>query len=300
MSISVVIPTYNGSRFIAETLESVFSQTLQPDEVLVIDDGSTDDSAAIAESYMPRVQVYRSSNQGQAAARNLGIQKATSEWVAFLDHDDLWESSKLQRQMEEITRHLDADLCYTGRVLLHLQGDALTRGKAIYAPPAKDIRKSLLADCTFFPSAVLVRRSTLLAVGGFDPKCHISEDYDLWLRLLHSGAKFVACPEPLLLYRCHEGNSSKKLVTHQACMEVYRRRVLPYLPKYTRWITYNKYQSAIEVNVAYTMREQGNPAHLAMMARSLIHWPFNDKHRYKALIHMLYTRFNNILRNMLS
>src|ERR1035441_5323830 len=109
MSISVVIPAYNRSRFIAETLESVLAQTLQPDEVLVVDDGSTDDTAAIAESFVPRVRVFRRSNQKQAAARNFGVMQATSEWIAFNDADDLWDPNKLELQMEELARHPEAD-----------------------------------------------------------------------------------------------------------------------------------------------------------------------------------------------
>ena len=154
MSISVVIPTYNGSRFIAETLESVFAQTLQPDEVLVIDDGSTDNTAAIVESFAPRVRVFRSSNQRQAAARNFGARQATSEWIAFLDHDDLWMRNKLERQMEELARHPEADICYTGFVAIKQKGKSATIGNVVEVPPAKDIRRSLFRNVTFIPNSV--------------------------------------------------------------------------------------------------------------------------------------------------
>lgn len=296
MSISVVIPAYNRSRIIAETLESVLAQTLQPDEVLVIDDGSTDDTAAIAESFAPQVRVFRRSNQHAAAARNFGIQQATSEWIAILDDDDIWKPNKLERQMEELALHPEADLCYTGRVLLDQKGDTATLGRVVYAPPAKDIRRLLFESATIFPSSVLIRRSTLLTMGGFDPMCHQNEDYDLWLRLLHAGVKFAACREPLLIYRRHEGNTSKNMAWFEEYMGMYRRQVLPYLPRFTGWITYSKFLSIHMGYVAYTLREQGNPAHLAMMARSVFHWPFNDFHRYKVLIHMLYTRLRRILR----
>jgi glycosyltransferase involved in cell wall biosynthesis len=296
MSISVVIPTYNGSRFIAETLESVFAQTLQPDEVLVIDDGSTDDSASIAESFAPRVRVFRRTNQRQAAARNFGAQQATSKWIAFIDHDDLWEPNKLERQMEELARHPDADLCYTAYMFLMQKGDTATIGRVCEVPPAKDIRKALFSGVTFLPSSVLIRRSMLLAVNGFDPKiCHGSEDYDMWLRLLHAGAKFAACREPLFQYRRHEGNASMDMAWFHECMEIYKRLVLHHLPRATGWITYLKFLSEHEGDAAYTLRKQGNPAHLAMMARSVMHWPVNDLHQYKVLIHMLYTRLRKTL-----
>jgi glycosyltransferase involved in cell wall biosynthesis len=290
MSISVVIPAYNASRFIAETLESVLAQTLQPDEVLVIDDGSTDDTAAIADGFAPRVRVFRRPNSKQSATRNFGVQEATGEWIAFIDSDHLWEPNKLERQMEELVRHPEADICYTGYVFLMQRGDTAILGRVIDVPPAKDIRKALFKR-NAFPVSVIARRSTLLAANGFNPMIrHGHEDYELWLRLLHAGAKFAACREPLLQYRRHENNTLWDLAWCEECIEMYKRLVLPYLPRSTGWITYFKYMSMHEVNAAYTMRQQGDPAHLAMMARSVLHWPFNDLHRYKVLIHMLYTR----------
>jgi glycosyltransferase involved in cell wall biosynthesis len=299
MSISVIIPAYNGSRFIGETLESVLAQTLQPDEVLVIDDGSTDDTAAIAESFAPRVRVFSHSKQHTSAARNFGIQQASSEWIAFIDHDDLWEPNKFERQMEELALHPEADVCYTGHALLMQKGDTATTGRVVDVPPAKDIRRSLYRNWTFLPSSVLIRRSTLLAVNGFDPKiCDGNEDYELWLRLLHAGAQFAACREPLVQYRRHEGNISNNMAWawFKECTGIYRRLVLPHLPILTGWVTYLKFLSEKEGDVAYTLRKQGDPAHLAMMARSVLHWPFNDPYRYKVFIHMLYTRIRNTFR----
>src|SRR5262249_59293001 len=99
-TISVVIPCYNGARFLRETLASVLAQTLPPLEVLVIDDGSTDDSGAVAESFGPPVRVIRQPNQGESVARNRGIEEAKGEWVGFLDADDLWNPDKLERQWQ--------------------------------------------------------------------------------------------------------------------------------------------------------------------------------------------------------
>ena len=118
MSISVVIPAYNASKHIAETLGSVLRQSFPADEVLVIDDGSTDDTGAIAARFGAPVRVIRTPNSKLPAARNLGVREAKSEWIALIDSDDLWEENKLERQMQELTRHPEADLCYTGRILL--------------------------------------------------------------------------------------------------------------------------------------------------------------------------------------
>jgi glycosyltransferase involved in cell wall biosynthesis len=296
MSISVVIPAYNASRFIAATLESVLVQTLTPDEVLVIDDGSADNTAAIAESFAPRVRVFRRPNSRQAATRNFGVQQAVGEWIAFNDADDLWEPNKLERQMEELTRHPEADLCYTGHTLLMQKGDIAAIGKVVYAPPAKDIRRALFKGFTFGTGSVLIRRSTLLAFNGFDPMCKKNEDYVLWLSLMFGGVRFAACREPLFHYRRHEGNTLKDMAWFEECMGIYRRLVVPHLPRATGWLTYFKYLSDHEGGAAYTLRKQGDPAHLAMMAKSLLHWPFNDSHRFKVFIHMLYTRFGKPYR----
>ena len=101
-TVSVVIPCYNGADFIRETLDSVLTQTVAPIEVLVVDDGSTDESAEIAESYGHPVRVIRQTNQGESVARNRGIDEARGDWIAFVDADDLWAPNKLERQLEAI------------------------------------------------------------------------------------------------------------------------------------------------------------------------------------------------------
>src|SRR3972149_3633636 len=97
-SVSVVIPCYNGAVYLHETIESALAQTHSPLEVLVIDDGSTDDSAAIADSFGSPVRVIRQTNQGESVARNRGIDEARGDWIAFLDSDDVWNPTKLERQ----------------------------------------------------------------------------------------------------------------------------------------------------------------------------------------------------------
>ncbi len=105
MSVSVVIPCYNGAPFLRETLDSVLAQTHAPLEVIVVDDGSTDASAAIAESYGPPVRVIRQQNQGESVAQNRGIDESQGRWIAFLDSDDVWKPTKLERQIQlDVTR----------------------------------------------------------------------------------------------------------------------------------------------------------------------------------------------------
>jgi glycosyltransferase involved in cell wall biosynthesis len=112
-TISVVIPCYNGAKYLREALDSVLAQTLPPLEVIVVDDGSTDDSAAIAESFGPPVRVIRQSNQGESVARNRAIGEAKGEWVAFLDADDLWLPEKLAEQAKLMTPSIGAVCSWT-------------------------------------------------------------------------------------------------------------------------------------------------------------------------------------------
>jgi glycosyltransferase involved in cell wall biosynthesis len=292
MSITVLIPAYNASRFLRETIESVLAQTLPADEVLVIDDGSTDDTAAIAASFGPPVRVITTPNQKLAATRNFGVKHAKYEWIAFIDADDLWLSNKLELQMAELARHPDADLCYSGRILLIQEGETTTRlGKVIEVPPADKIREALYVNTTFLSSSVVIRRSTFLDIGGNDVNCKWVEDWDTWLRLLHAGVKFAAVQEPLVQYRVHPQSVSHNALPSLAeAKEVFSRHVLPRLPASTRWIAHQRSQSGQEAAAAYTMREAGDRGYLPMMLRSILRYPFNEPHRYKGLLYMIYTR----------
>jgi len=131
VSISVVIPAYNASLFIAETLRSVLAETYPFNDFFFIDTASTENTADIAESFGASVRVFRQPNARQAAARNFGVSQATSEWIAFLDADDLWLPHKIERQLAELARNPHADLCYTGRTWLVQQGSTAT----FSAPP---------------------------------------------------------------------------------------------------------------------------------------------------------------------
>ena len=290
-TIAVIIPTYNSMKYFKETLESVLHQTLPADEILVNDDGSTDGTPAFAESYGPPIRVFRRANQRQSASRNFAATQTRCEWLAFLDHDDLWEPNKLQLQIEELTRNPTADLCYSARVNLYEEGGTFRLGDFFAVPAASDIRRALFVNTTFMPGSVLIRRTTFLAFGGFNPSIKLVEDWDLWLRLLHSGVRFAARQEPLLRMRFHAANQTNDaLAALEERKEIYRRLVLPHLPRSTRWLAHQKSQSGQESATAYVLRKIGDPWNLSMMATSILRWPFNDPHRYTVLAHMLYKR----------
>jgi glycosyltransferase involved in cell wall biosynthesis len=297
MSIAVVIPAYNSMKYFRETLESVLGQTLPPDEVIVIDDGSTDGTPDFAESYGHPVRVLHRTRQRQAANRNFGAQEATSEWVAFVDHDDVWAPNKLELQMAELNR-TQADLCYTGRILLKQRGDTFSLDRIVETPSPENLRPWLYKDVSFLASSVLMRRSTLLASGGFNPNFKYAEDWDHWMRLFHSGCKFAFCPEPLLIYRCHTNNAStaNPLDVLDEVNQIYQAHIVPHLSPFRRILRHGYFWSRLEANAARAMRAAGDRRDLAMMARCIIHWPFEDWNRYKVFAHMMYMHLRRLVQ----
>ena len=297
MSIAVIIPAYNAASFLAETLESVLRQTLPADEILVIDDGSTDDTAAIAESFPPPVRVFRRKNARQAASRNFGAAQATSEWIAFQDADDLWEENKLERQMEELARNPAASLCYTGRVKFTMENGAMRFGSVIPGPPVSEIANELFHRCTFLPSTVLMRKSAFLDAGGFRTTFKITEDWDMWLRLLHRGIQFASCPEPLLLYRMHGSSvSAQGLTLLEENIGIFREHVLPHLSGVARLRAINRFYGENQAFVAYGLGKQHDPRCIPLMAKSILHLPFEEPYRYRALAGMVLARLTGRMK----
>jgi len=183
MRISVVIPSYNRRPTLARALQSVFDQTSEVDEVILVDDGSTDGSSDMVDRQFPRVKILRQPNRGVSAARNLGIVAAQFEWIALLDSDDSWMPRKIE-QVRETWRQ------QPGYVLYHSDEIWIRRG--IRVNPKRKHRKSggwifenCLPLCAISPSAAVISKTALHAVGMFDEKLPACEDYDLWLRLCH-------------------------------------------------------------------------------------------------------------------
>ncbi len=293
MSLSVVIPAYNSACFIADAIESVLKQTVLPDEIIVIDDGSTDETALIAESFGPPVRVFRRQRSRQAASRNFGVREATSEWIAFLEADDVWEPNKLELQLEELSKTPSADVCYTGRIEFEGHGGKPRFGNIISVAKPANILKDRFRTTNFLPSSVIIRRSQFLSVGGFDPHFVVVQDWDLWLRLLHAGVTFVACSEPLVHYRLHSQSvtSGNGLSALRAKDEIYCRHIYPHLRGSTRWFTRNKIRSEHEFCAAFVLRDAEDAGAFRMMLRSIIRAPFYYPHRYKVLAHMILARF---------
>ena len=200
--VSVVVPTHNRSRLLRRTLRSILGQQVAL-EVVVVDDGSTDDTVTVA-AIDPRVLVVRHSQAaGVSAARNRGISEARGKWIAFCDDDDLWAPDKLTRQLEAVERE-GADWVYAGDVNVDDRLRVLSGGP----PPDPALVMSLMERGNPIASGgsnVVVRARVLSALGGFDRGLRRTEDWDLWIRLARVGTPAWVC-EPLVAYRFHAGN----------------------------------------------------------------------------------------------
>lgn len=181
MNISVVIPTYNRRDLLKRALLSVLAQTSLPTDIIVIDDGSTDDTAAMVRAEFPAVRYYYQENQGVSSARNTGIQQATGDWIAFLDSDDEWLPEKLTRQQAALTAHPDSHICHTEEQWIR-NGVRVNPAKQ-YAKTGGWIFTDCLPLCAISPSTVMIHRSIFAAIGLFDTELPACEDYDLWLRI---------------------------------------------------------------------------------------------------------------------
>ncbi len=200
--VSVAVCTYNGlSRgFLHESLDSILGQTVYPEEVLLVDDGSTDGTSEWVSVHYPRVRVLRQANRGLAEARNTAIQATSCRYLAFLDDDDRWHPEKLERQL-----HAGGSAVFTGLTLIDGSGRRIGERR----PLAGELGwpEILLGNQVTGPSSVLMERSVVRAVGQFRSGLAGTEDYDYWIRCARV-APLRAIEQPLVEYRCHDGQMS--------------------------------------------------------------------------------------------
>ncbi|HWW87827.1 MAG TPA: glycosyltransferase [Vicinamibacterales bacterium] len=208
MNVSIVIPAFNAAGTIADALESVTSQSFPHWEAIVVDDGSTDETAVVARRLAardPRIKVTRQENGGESAARNTGISLARGEWLLFLDADDWIAPRHLERLTAELLSHPELDAVHCGSVRVALDGTEVADG---YAPPSGDLFPTLARRAAFPVHACLVRKSRVDEVGRFDTSLRKSADWDLWQRVARTGALFGAVREVLAYYRMQPNSAS--------------------------------------------------------------------------------------------
>lgn len=179
--VSVVIPTHDRKEILPRALDSVIKQTFSDWELIVVDDGSTDDTDKMILRDYPAVRYCRQENAGVSNARNSGVAMASGEWIAFLDSDDAWLPEKLDRQLSGLAVEPELRLSHTDEIWIR-NGRRVNQPKE-YAKSGGDIYRRCLPLCCICPSSVLIRKDLFEEVGGFDEAFPACEDYDLWLRI---------------------------------------------------------------------------------------------------------------------
>lgn len=209
MEVSVIIPTYNSSQFLREAVQSVLQQTFADFEIIVIDDGSTDNTAEMMQQFEGKVIYIYQKNQGVSAARNNGIKASKGKYVAFLDSDDVWLPTKLEKQIKAIHQNPTKKVCYT---------EYFSVSQEMRPKDLRRIRSEnyvlqdllLLGNVVGPPSAVIAERDIFDQIGDFDESLSLSADWDMWIRMA-CATEFVFLNEPLIKYRLHNSNMSKNV-----------------------------------------------------------------------------------------
>lgn len=206
MTISVVIPVFNGADFVSRAIESVLSQSYPATEIIVVDDGSTDSTLEVLDEFEGLIHVLKQANHGHASARNAAARVATGEWIAQLDADDFWSPHKLAQQMKLAT---SADVLYTAAI--NFKDAERVDGQTFRhcTTPCGDVFDDLLLDNFITHSSVVCRRAVFLAASGYDESLRTTCDWELWLRLAASGCRFVGCSETLTHYRWSATSNSR-------------------------------------------------------------------------------------------
>ena len=220
--ISIVMPAYNAGKYIEQAIESVIGQTYKNWELIVLDDGSVDDTKEIIQQKVQcdkRIFLYENeSNMGVSATRNRGIEVAKGDWVAFLDSDDAWEKEKLEKQVSFLENHEDAKIIFTASAYINEENK---RSDYILHVPTTVGFKELLKQNVISCSSVLVRKKYLQKYAMPGDKLH--EDYTVWLKILEDGSLAYGIDEPLLIYRVSsKSKSGNKVNAAKMQMRVYQ------------------------------------------------------------------------------
>lgn len=206
--ISVIIPTFNRAWALSAAITSVLKQTFEKFELIVVDDGSEDETRELVRSFQGIQYLDMGQNQGVSAGRNRGTAMAQGRYLCFLDSDDTWIPTKLERQWDWMESHPESVACYTDEIWI--RNGVRVNPKNKHQKFSGNVFRECLPLCIISPSSILLRRETMAALGGFDEGMRACEDYDLWLRLA-AGHEVDFIPEKLIVkYGGHEDQLSKR------------------------------------------------------------------------------------------
>ena len=206
MKISVVIPTFNRISLVARAINSVLKQSLNPYEIIVVDDGSDDGTSEMIQNKYKSIKLIQQQNNGVSAARNNGIKHAKGDWIALLDSDDEWTEKKLENQVDRLIKTPEYDFCHTNEIWIR-NGVRVNQRKK-HEKYGGYIFDKCLDICRISPSSVLFRKNILDHVGWFDDQLPVCEDYDLWLRIT-AEYRILFIDDPLIIkYGGHDDQLS--------------------------------------------------------------------------------------------
>ena len=253
--VSAIIPTYNRVSFVREAINSVLAQKYTDYEIIVVDDGSNDNTHAVLTALNQQIRIIRQPNLGVSAARNAGILAAKGTYLAFLDSDDLWQKNKLLHQIQFFQNHPAAKICYTGETWIR-NGRHINQTKN-HTKYDGWIFEHLLPRCIISASSIMFHREIIEKVGLFDTSLTVCEDYDMWLRL---GARFpiYLLPEEYIIKR--DGHPGQ--LSHQYWgMDRWRVQALANLLKSSELTTRQRFLVIAELQRKYQILIQGFEKH---------------------------------------
>ena len=269
MKISAIIPTYNYARFVHRAVDSVLNQTYPVAEVIVVDDGSTDNTREALAAYGDRIKYVYQANRGLSGARNTGTRHASHPWVAFLDSDDWWLPEKIERQAKLVEADPSLDLVYTSKWLHFPDGEI--RLHTALTPDRLWPRFRYVNNIT--PSTVLARRQLMLAGGGFDESLRCCEDWELWVRL-GPQIRYAAVMEPVVAYQITPGSLSANVALEVATAErIAEKTLLGGLAGWRREYWRRRVMSAVLFRSSVACRDSDPAASRRYLLQSLQRWP---------------------------
>jgi glycosyltransferase involved in cell wall biosynthesis len=221
-SISAVVAAYQAEEWIAEALESILGQTRPPDEVVVVDDGSTDRTARELERFAEKVRIVRQPNRGCPAAFNTAFREARGDFVAMCGADDIWEPQKLEWQSQAIQTHGEADVFFGHARLVGRCSAEHARPPGVGMLDSVAFRDALFRECCVCASSVVIRRSLFERLGPFVEDFG-ADDWEYWFRCLRAGARFYYDSRPMLSWRQHESNLTRRTAWMNECSAQVRR-----------------------------------------------------------------------------
>jgi glycosyltransferase involved in cell wall biosynthesis len=274
--VSVIIPVYNGSRYIVQAVESALRQTFTNLEIIIVDDGSTDRTQQVLQPYLDRIRYIYQENQGVAAARNIACQLAQGEFLAFLDADDYFLPSKLEKQLACFDHDPALDMVQTGWLMVDETGKDIFEMKPWQQAPKLDLESFIIFKCVR-PSAMMLRRKWWEKLGGFNDNFPLAEDLDFALRLALKGCKAVWLEEILTCYRQHNSNIMSSGLPLMKNTEILMKEFFnrPDLPESIRQLK-NQEQYLSFKWLAWRMYRDGHLTEMAQcLEKSLQYTPFS-------------------------